>query len=483
MSTGYDTVVIGSGIGGLTCGAFCARAGMHVLVLEQHSKIGGYAHGFKRKDFAFESGIHSVSLAPHGLIAHLLRLLDVGSMVDIVPHEAMYAYRTPSCGFRIPQTAAEIPVALTDAFPYEKDGIGRLLADMERIYEAIVRPAFDFERVYKEESRECVAAWAGRSYADYIGSFITDPRLRGVFHAMWPYGGSSPESAPMLFYAMMFAVHFREGSHHIKGGFGTLAAALAQAITRNDGSVRTRACVEGLIVENGAVRAVRLADGEVIEARTFVSNISPYALHRTLIPGPARSKLWLRRLSALKPSFSCIGVYLGLSADITQALDAAINFDYSTDDHTALFQNIMENRLDAQDHLIYLAGEGPTGKPTLTLMRFAKIDGSADWKRDKLPLAESMVAAAEKRIPGLRDAIAVMEIGSPATFERYTGNTNGALYGFENTKEIYGEAKVPITTYLRNLFQVGHWGRPGGGVWNVMYNGYTASKIIERTKA
>jgi prolycopene isomerase len=92
-----------------------------------------------------------------------------------------------------------------------------------------------------------------------------------------------------------------------------------------------------------------------------------------------------------------------------------------------------------------------------------------------------MVAAAEKRIPGLRDAIAVMEIGSPATYERYTGNTGGALYGFENTKEIYGEAKVPFTTYLRNLFQVGHWGHPGGGVWNVMYNGYTASKIIERT--
>ena len=59
----FDAVIIGSGIGGLTCGAFLTRAGMRVCVLEQHSKIGGYAHSFKRKKFTFESGIHSVSMS------------------------------------------------------------------------------------------------------------------------------------------------------------------------------------------------------------------------------------------------------------------------------------------------------------------------------------------------------------------------------------------------------------------------------------
>ena len=72
--------------------------------------------------------------------------------------------------------------------------------------------------------------------------------------------------------------------------------------------------------------------------------------------------------------------------------------------------------------------------------------------------------------PEINKYIELMEVGSPETFERYTGNTDGALYGFENIKTMYGEAKLPITTHIPNLFQTGHWGKPGGGVWNVMVN-------------
>jgi prolycopene isomerase len=76
--------------------------------------------------------------------------------------------------------------------------------------------------------------------------------------------------------------------------------------------------------------------------------------------------------------------------------------------------------------------------------------------------------------------VEVMETGSPATLERYTANTAGALYGFENTCEMYGEAKLPIRTHLTNLYQVGHWGKPGGGVVNVMTSGYTGYHVIMR---
>ncbi|MBD3239100.1 MAG: hypothetical protein GF331_00835 [Chitinivibrionales bacterium] len=69
-------------------------------------------------------------------------------------------------------------------------------------------------------------------------------------------------------------------------------------------------------------------------------------------------------------------------------------------------------------------------------------------------------------------------VGSPLTYERYTGNTAGALYGFENTSSLYGEARMPTRTHVHNLYQVGHWQRPGGGVWNVMVNGKVAARRI-----
>jgi prolycopene isomerase len=121
---------------------------------------------------------------------------------------------------------------------------------------------------------------------------------------------------------------------------------------------------------------------------------------------------------------------------------------------------------------------GERSDPTLTLMNFVKKSYSNNWKEDKKILADRMIDKAEKLYPGFKDKIDLIEIGSPATFERYTLNTEGSIYGFESTKSIYGEAKLPITTHIDNLYQVGHWGKPGCGVWNVMNNAYLASKII-----
>jgi len=51
----YDAVVVGAGMGGLTCGALLARQGKSVLICEQHIRPGGCVCGFQRKDFTFDA--------------------------------------------------------------------------------------------------------------------------------------------------------------------------------------------------------------------------------------------------------------------------------------------------------------------------------------------------------------------------------------------------------------------------------------------
>ena len=53
-SSHYDVIIIGSGIGGLTCGALMSKHGRNVLILEQHSKPGGYVTSYARQGFLFD---------------------------------------------------------------------------------------------------------------------------------------------------------------------------------------------------------------------------------------------------------------------------------------------------------------------------------------------------------------------------------------------------------------------------------------------
>ena len=89
MTDRYDVIVIGGGIGGLTCGAYLSKAGLRTLVVDKNSFLGGYCSVFKRGKSTFHAGPEGIILGKEGFVAHGLRELGVEKDIEFIRIEPL----------------------------------------------------------------------------------------------------------------------------------------------------------------------------------------------------------------------------------------------------------------------------------------------------------------------------------------------------------------------------------------------------------
>jgi len=483
----YDAIVVGSGIGGLTAAALLARGGRRVLVVERHDRPGGYAHSFRRGPYLFDSAVHLVGgcepdFGPRpGLIHQLLSSVGVRERCDFARVDPCYAVDYPGFGFRVSSGLESFAAAHIEAFPSQEDGIRAFLAECARIRDETSTALGSLECDPADARRfPSLRAYRRATVDDVLSHHVSDPQLRALLTTLWPYLGLPPGRLSFLYFAAMLMSYIADGAYYCRGTFQRMADALVEAVRGAGGEILYNSSVRRIRVADGRVAGVVLENGQRVEAPLVVSNADARQTVEELVGEVAFGATYRRALQRLRPSLSALVAYLALDDGVVPAETAHETFVYTSWDHEVSYQSSLQgapswlsatlpSRVDPS-----LAPEGETLMIVTTLVPF----DVASWRKDKGRFEDFLLVALEKRWPGLRRGIKMIEVGTPRTMERYTRNSDGAIYGWDLSPKQIGPRRLRQRTPIEGLYLAGHWTQPGGGIYGVVTSGVQAAREI-----
>ncbi len=510
MGERYDVVVIGAGLGGLSAAASLARKGLSVLVLERHVVPGGYATSFTRGRYEFEVSLHVLSdigspERPGGLQKFLR---NVGAWDDVEFTRVQHFSRSvfPDHDVVLPMDPSGFEEAACRAFPGSAPGIRRF---MKRIM-AVAREADGLSDAFARSRGgrllrlatlplrlRAMPRYAFTSLEAVLDRDIDDPRARALLCQAWSYVGMPPSSCSFLFYAATLGSLLNHGGWYPKTRSQGLSTALVRALRRHGGRLRLGNGARRITVRDGRVAGVVDDEGNEIEARAVVSNAGPIVTYRDLIGREHLPNGTLDRLRRHTLGTSIFQVYLGVARPVAalgiDSHEVMTNESYDVEAHYRrgfTFERPGHMLIGCPNLAIPEISPPGTALVTLTAMVYGEpwlLVPPDEYVDRKTRFAERMLAWAETVAPGLRDAVEVVEVGTPVTMARYAGHPGGAIYGFENRPSSHTVLRPPPVGPLRGLYHVGAWTNPGGGYWPSISSGQIvgeiASVILQRGAA
>lgn len=491
----YDAVIIGSGLGGLSCAAAFARQGFRPLVIEQHDKPGGYATVFSRPGgFNFDVSLHSTVIAERNGLHNLIPGFPEITDVEFVPHPSLYRVIYPDYDITVAQKDLNAYIEqLIGLFPEEKEGILGLFADMKGLDDDIqrisaARGQVDMERFPVDYP--FLARWYNKTWKDMLDPRLKNEKLRAIVSAQWAYYGLPPSKLVSFYYAMPALGYLTGGGYYPIGRSQKISDALVDFIEKLGGKVMLNTKVDRVLTKDHAAYGVRTDEGEKFTSKVVVSNANPFDICRNMTNEEEYLATYVDQLDHYSVSLSSLQIFLGLKKDLVGKLgikDSEIFFNTGYD-MEADYAEAKKGKIGSGYALtlydnIY-KGYSPSGKNTVNITTFTGFD---PWKRfesayfkgdkdeyrmEKERLADILIKKVEETLmPGLSAAIEVKEIGSPLTNIRYTSNYHGAIYGLDQTVDNSGPSRLGHETPIANLYLSGAWTKPGHGYGSVLSSG------------
>lgn len=504
----FDTIIIGSGAGGLATALCLARAGQKVAVIEQHYVPGGWCHSFYVDGHRFSPGVHYIgSLNKNESSAVLYEGLGIAN--DLV------FFRMNPEGYEhcwigeeridMPAGVENLYESLSEKFPAERKGLKKYLDLVRKVsHEIQLIPKMNgfWDNITIPYRTRHLGKYGLFSLKKVIGWHIKDPLLKTVLNIQCGDHGLPPAKASFPLHCALMD-HYLQGAYYPMGGGAAIVKAMTKAIKKYNGEIKTGQGVKRIVVEKTAngkkfqATGVELQDGTILKAKRVVSNTDPANTYK-LVGHENLSKKLLAKLEKTKYSVTSLMFFLTVDMDLRAAgMDSGNIWLMPNRDMDELYDDLATEDLLERDEFATLfiscsSIKDPTSyngrEHTMEVVTFIDYDNfkarlpegegyEAAYKKLRQQLCDKLVNNLETVVPGIRNHITYLDIGTPTTNEFYINSTKGNVYGTEKGFFQTGPFSYTAKTEVDGLYMCGA-SIMAHGVAGSSYSGVKTAALI-----
>lgn len=452
----YDIVIIGSGLGGLECGAILSEEGYKVIVLEKNKQIGGNLQIFSREKRIFDTGIHYIGGLGKGENLHrYFQFLGIMDDLKIKKLDEdgfdIVTFEGDETEYKYAQGYDNFIEVMSGYFPEEREGIVKYCEKIKQVCDSF--PMYKLEPMRAEMSH---LPYLDINAKEFIATCTYNKKLQQVLAGTNVLYAGEGDKTPLYVHALVVNSYIESSWRCVDGG-SQIAILLSRKIRNNGGKVVKHAEVVNFEFEGKNVTHAVLADGRKISGNQFISNLHPAVTLEMVEEGKIR-KAYRKRIESLENSVSIFIVYLVLKPESVKYFNCNYYHYINT---------------DVWEGAIYDENTWPTGyavftganskdqeyADAMTVMSYMRYDETKEWedtfnivskesdrgqayeafKREK---AEILINELEKKFPDIRSHIQSYYTSTPLTYRDYIGTKDGSLYG------IIKDYKNPMKSFI-----------------------------------
>lgn len=509
LKDSYDVVIIGGGISGLTSSALLSKTGLSCCVIEMDSRPGGYLAGFDRGQFRFDSSIHWLNnCGPDGWVGRIFDIIG-DDYPKAKTQKSIRRFISDDYDYLVTNNPNELKNQWIKEFPEDKKGIIRFFRAAERISKSFdnyinlsrtMETMGIFEKgIYGMKMLNFAIPFiphlkytGDEGVEKGIAKYFSNPKLQSVFC-------SEPDLLSCLIpISWAYSNNFQTPP---TGGSQSFPEWLVHSSREMKSDIYLKSKVIQILTKDNTACGVKVkfkSEIKDIKATYVVAACDASTLYSKLLPNTDANSKKTVEIENSEMYASALSVSIGLNCN-PEDLGLGEENIYFADSSISREELDSGNPETSGMHIIASSVRdkslAPLSKGTLTLFIPAWIEQNNYWacERDeygkfirtkaykelKTKYADILIERVrESIIPNIKEHIEFVDVATPITLLRYTGNRNGSMMGQKPGKKNMQAKVASYITPYKNLYQSGHWADLGGGILIAMKSSVNTSLMI-----